>query len=162
MSKQSTSPATSPAESTSTLKSLTPMGTVSWEVAANVLTLAVNAYTLPGASKNKKSYELAQLTEELAPRNTLEALLLTQMAACHSHCMSMFASAGNSICEDSQTKYLRLAERLMRSFSTSLETLEKARRGGKQSVKVEHVHVNAGGQAIVGNVHQGERDHEQQ
>lgn len=35
-----------------------------------------------------------------------------------------------------------------------METLNKMRRGGEQHVRVEHVHVHQGGQAIVGNVTQ--------
>lgn len=151
-----------PAEQNAPSPYCNTMGVQDLRLAGALLRQMTNAWAGPEETYLENSELGLQLTKELAPRNTMEALLLTQMAACHSHCMSMFASAGKSICEDSQTKYLRLAERLMRSFSTSLETLEKARRGGKQSVKVEHVHVNAGGQAIVGNVNQGERDHEQQ
>ena len=33
-----------------------------------------------------------------------------------------------------------------------MELLAKIRRGGEQTVRVEHVHVHAGGQAVVGNV----------
>jgi hypothetical protein len=33
-----------------------------------------------------------------------------------------------------------------------VEALAKLRRGGEQTVRVEHVHVHEGGQAIVGNV----------
>ena len=40
----------------------------------------------------------------------------------------------------------------MRTFATQMETLKRYRTGGQQTVKVEHVHVHEGGQAIVGNV----------
>jgi len=42
--------------------------------------------------------------------------------------------------------------RLQRAFTTQLETLSNMRRGGRQKVVVEHVHVYPGGQAIVGEV----------
>jgi hypothetical protein len=32
------------------------------------------------------------------------------------------------------------------------ETLRKLRHGGSQHVRVEHVHINEGGQAVIGNV----------
>ena len=38
--------------------------------------------------------------------------------------------------------------------ATQVEALAKLRRGGTQKVRVEHVHVYPGGQAIVGNVNQ--------
>ena len=44
------------------------------------------------------------------------------------------------------------AARLMRTFATQLEVLRRLRSGGQQFVRVEHVHVNDGGQAVIGNV----------
>jgi hypothetical protein len=44
------------------------------------------------------------------------------------------------------------AARLMRAYATQVEVLRRLRNGGQQFVRVEHVHVNDGGQAIVGNV----------
>jgi diadenosine tetraphosphate (Ap4A) HIT family hydrolase len=42
--------------------------------------------------------------------------------------------------------------RLQRAFTTQLDALSNMRRGGRQKVVVEHVHIYPGGQAIVGNV----------
>jgi len=36
-----------------------------------------------------------------------------------------------------------------------MEALNKYRTGGKQTIQVQHVNVNEGGQAIVGNVNKG-------
>jgi hypothetical protein len=44
------------------------------------------------------------------------------------------------------------AARLMRSYATQVEVLRRLRNGGQQFVRVEHVHVNDGGQAVIGNV----------
>jgi hypothetical protein len=40
----------------------------------------------------------------------------------------------------------------MRAFATQVEVLRRMRSGGQQFVRVEHVHVNDGGQAVIGNV----------
>ncbi len=45
-----------------------------------------------------------------------------------------------------------LAVKLSRTFTMQMEALTKLRRGGEQTVRVEHVHVHNGGQAIVGAV----------
>jgi hypothetical protein len=46
--------------------------------------------------------------------------------------------------------------KLMRTFTAQMEALRKYRTGGEQKVTVQHVHVNDGGQAVVGNVsHKG-------
>jgi hypothetical protein len=44
------------------------------------------------------------------------------------------------------------AARLLKAFATQMEALRRLRNGGSQFVRVEHVHVNEGGRAIVGNV----------
>jgi hypothetical protein len=46
----------------------------------------------------------------------------------------------------------------MRTFTMQVEALARKRRKGEQNVTVKHVHVHAGGQAVVGNVsHRGGR-----
>jgi hypothetical protein len=44
------------------------------------------------------------------------------------------------------------AARLMRAYAMQVEVLRRLRNGGQQFVRVEHVHVNDGGQAVIGNV----------
>jgi hypothetical protein len=46
------------------------------------------------------------------------------------------------------------AARLLRAYAMQVEVLRRLRTGGQQVVRVEHVHVNDGGQAAVGNVQQ--------
>jgi hypothetical protein len=40
----------------------------------------------------------------------------------------------------------------MRAFATQVEVLRRLRHGGQQFVRVEHVHVNDGARAVIGNV----------
>ena len=42
------------------------------------------------------------------------------------------------------------AARLLRAYATQVEALRLLRNGGSQIVRVEHVHVNEGGQAVIG------------
>jgi hypothetical protein len=44
------------------------------------------------------------------------------------------------------------AARLLRAYAAQVEVLRRLRNGGSQLVRVEHVHVNDGGQAAIGNV----------
>ena len=44
------------------------------------------------------------------------------------------------------------AARLLRAYATQVEVLRRLRHGGQQYVRVEHVYVNDGGQAVIGNV----------
>ena len=43
-----------------------------------------------------------------------------------------------------------IATKFLRTFAVQMETLARVRRGGKQKVTVEHVHVYPGGKAAVG------------
>ena len=55
-------------------------------------------------------------------------------------------------------EYQRLANstaKLMNAFSNHYLTLQKIRSGGNQTMTVQHVHVNDGGQAVIGNIHRG-------
>jgi hypothetical protein len=44
------------------------------------------------------------------------------------------------------------AARLIRAYATQIEVLRRLRNGGQQFVRVEHIHVDDGGQAVIGNV----------
>jgi len=44
------------------------------------------------------------------------------------------------------------AARLLRAYAMQMEVLRRLRHGGHQYLRVEHVHVNDGGQAVIGNV----------
>jgi hypothetical protein len=44
------------------------------------------------------------------------------------------------------------AARLLRAYATQVETIRRLSSGGSQVVRVEHVHVNEAGQALIGNV----------
>ena len=50
------------------------------------------------------------------------------------------------------------AGRLLRAYAIQVETLRRLKNGGSQVVRVEHVHVNDGGQAVIGNVQSSTRD----
>jgi hypothetical protein len=49
----------------------------------------------------------------------------------------------------------RLPCGLLRAYAAQVEALRRLRNGNSQTVRVEHVHVNEGGQAIIGNVRSG-------
>jgi len=77
------------------------------------------------------------------------------MAAVHMTTMT-FARRLNQVTNlPQQDSAERAFNKLARSFTTQMEALKRYRTGGQQKVTVEHVTVNAGGQAIVGTVEAG-------
>ncbi len=96
------------------------------------------------------------LIEGVAPKNEIEGALAIQMACSHSAALSVLARfRGGGGGEGRVVALATAAARLQRAFSVQVETLRRLRHGGDQYVRVEHVHVNDGGQAIIGNVKPG-------
>ena len=79
-------------------------------------------------------------------------MLAAQMAATHNAVMA-FARRLNHV-ENlmQQDSAERAYNKLARIFATLVEALKRYRSSGDQTMRVEHVTVNEGGQAIVGNV----------
>ncbi len=96
---------------------------------------------------------LAQMAD-LEPKTPLEAMLISQMVAVNS-AIGKTMSRGMLEGQTFQCKEMNmnLAIKLQRTFVAQIEALQKLRGKGQQTMRIEHVHVNAGGQAaIVGRV----------
>ena len=89
------------------------------------------------------------------PANEMEALLAVQMFATHDLSMELMRRAKQADSLRVMAEYGTLATKLSRTMTTQIEALGKLRRGGEQTVRVEHVHVYEGGQAVVGVVNTG-------
>ena len=103
-----------------------------------------------------KANGVLALMHELEPRDALETMLCSQMAATHLQAMECFrcSNLANQTFEGRELN-MRHGERLSRIFAQQVDALNKHRGKGQQKVTVEHVTVNAGGQAVVGNVGAG-------
>jgi len=92
------------------------------------------------------------LAAELEPRDAVEAMLIAQMGVTHSSMMAASQRAWDANNAEAHEAYDRIMNRLGRTFLAQVEQFRRYRSGGSQVVRVEHVNVSAGGQAIVGNV----------
>jgi hypothetical protein len=100
---------------------------------------------------------LLAVVKGIEPRDQVEALLAAQMAAIHNATMTFarrLAHVDNIAQQDSAE---RAFNKLARTFTGQVEALKRYRSAGEQTVRVEHVTVNEGGQAIVGSVTHGGR-----
>jgi len=85
-------------------------------------------------------------------------MLAAQMVATHEAALECFRRA--ALAEQTfagRELGLKYGDRLVRSFAALTDALNRHRGKGQQVVRVEHVTVQAGGQAIVGAVTQGGR-----
>jgi hypothetical protein len=92
------------------------------------------------------------VVDGVRPENEIEAMLAMQMFAAHEAAMEAMERLRQSSSREAMESYGAVATKMMRTYTTQVEALAKLRRGGNQTVRVEHVHVHAGGQAIVGAV----------
>ena len=95
---------------------------------------------------------------ETDPQDSVELMLATQMTTVHNISMEMSRRAMlNDQTFEGVDANINRATKLMRTFTSQIEALNKYRNKGKQQITVKHqnVNVNDGGQAVIGDVNQG-------
>ncbi len=134
-----------------TARVLDAFGTLSPNFAALMLSELI---ALIGGDEQCEVHVNAALAvvEGLKPRNEAEALLALQMVAAHLGAMRCISLSGQARQLVQFQVHGELANKFMRTYASHLETLSKLRRGGEQNMKVEHVYVYHGGQAVVGDI----------
>jgi len=107
-----------------------------------------------GASTIERVGLALDLLREIAPRNATEGMLAVQMIGVHNASVeflrrSQLTNQPAAGVDANTTRVMRL----MRLFTEQLGAMAKLKgTAGQQKMTVEHVHVHAGGQAIVGPV----------
>jgi hypothetical protein len=87
----------------------------------------------------------------VGPQNGTEAMLSAQMIAAHEAAIHFTKLGAAQTRLEAIEVCARQAARFMRVFNEQLEAMQKLKgKTGQQKVTVEHIHVNQGGQAIVG------------
>jgi hypothetical protein len=112
-----------------------------------------------GRGKPPSSPELNNalaFVQAMEPKDGIEATLATQMYAVHIATMDAARRLAKAEILPQFEAHDRAFNKLARTFTTQMEALKRYRTGGEQKMTVEHVTVNEGGQAIVGNVSKGE------
>jgi hypothetical protein len=130
-------------------------GVRSHEVADRIIVQVSSALAYPRPKDvDERLTKAFAAIAELAPQNATEAMLATQMVAANDAALMFLSQATleTQSFEARDANVLRAA-RLMRIFSEQVEVMQKLKgRTSQQRVIVEHVHINEGGQAIVGTV----------
>ena len=114
--------------------------------------IAAARLPLSGISETAVNASLAFI-EGAKPRDEIECALVIQMACTHTAAMAVLGALGGGHGPDRNIAIkASAASRLLRAYTGQVEALRRLRNGGSQFVRVEHVHVNEGGQAVIGNV----------
>jgi len=116
-----------------------------------LLAQAVNSSAITDIDDKYNS--IMALLLDIAPQDALEGMLAVQMMATHNLAMEMTRRAlVSDQTVDGVNNNINRITKLMNTFKSQVETLQKYRNKGQQTIKVQHVTVNDGGQAVVGNV----------
>ena len=97
---------------------------------------------------------MISMVESIKPRDSVEAMLVTQMVSVHvmaMRCAHQLANANDIARQESAGRAL---SRLARTFPAQIEALNRYRNNREPAVTVQNVSVGDGGKAIVGNVTQ--------
>ena len=103
------------------------------------------------ASAEELNFVLS-LIHGIEPQDQTEVLLAAQMAAIHNATMTAALRLNRVETIPQQDSASNMLNKLARTFAAQVEALKKYHSSGEQTIKVQHVTVNQGGQAIVGNV----------
>ena len=115
---------------------------------------------LPEWKSEEKKIEAAKAAfdalQKIAPQSELEGMLAAQMISTHNaamECLRRSMMEGQTF--EGRNLALTHAAKLLGLYERQLAALDKHRGKGQQKITVEHVTVEAGGQAIVGTVQAG-------
>jgi hypothetical protein len=131
------------------------LGTGDFEFASGLLTQLTDASRSGKVATKQELDFILSVVRGINPRDETEALLAAQMAAIHNAIMVAARRLNHVETIPQQDSASTMLNKLARTFAAQVEALKKYRSGGEQTIKVQHVTVNEGGQAIVGNVTQG-------
>lgn len=131
-------------------------GTTDWKVAEALSGHLVQLANQGGKVDQAKLQQAMALAQGVQPKDEVEAMLATQMAAIHLATMDYAGKLHRCDTVVASEAYERSLTRLSRTFAAQVDALKKYRTKGEQRVIVEHqhVHVYPGGQANVGTFNQ--------
>lgn len=104
---------------------------------------------------NDQRYFMPSIVSDIRPRDAVERMLAVQMAATHVALIRSSRWLANAETIPQVEAHYSGFNKLARTYAAQVEALRKHRNGGSQTVRVEHVTIEAGAQAVVGNVHVG-------
>jgi hypothetical protein len=135
-------------------------GTDNFFLQQQLINQVVRAVWMPDGigqeEQNKRIVAAIALMEGIRPQDAIESMLTVQMVATHNAALDCLhrAMLPHQTFEG-RNQNLKHGVKLLAIYAQQTAALDKHRGKGQQKVTVEHVHVEAGGQAIVGHVERG-------
>ena len=118
----------------------------------NQLKKACRDYDLSKEGSGETVVRMLSELDGIGAKDQIEGMLAAQMIATHHATMDCFRIVAQNGQLDIINPMLCYANKLSRTFTMQMEALNRYRGKGGQKMTVEHVHINSGGQAIIGNI----------
>lgn len=131
------------------------VGTTNADFAHGLIGQLLNAGTQGKKADESALNFMLSMVRGVEPRDQVEAMLAAQMATIHNATMTFARRLAHVENIPQQDSAERALNKLARTFAAQVEALKRYRSKGEQTVRVERVTINEGGQAIVGNVRHG-------
>jgi hypothetical protein len=130
------------------------LGTVSPDfVKSSLLQLQAAARSPLGTISETAINAALAMIEAAAPKDEIQGAVAVQMSCTHAAAMAILGKLDSGFGTERRIAlFASAAARLMKTFAMQVEVLRRLRQCGHQFVRVEHVYINSGGQAIIGNV----------
>ncbi len=128
------------------------LGTSNQDFVRSILSQITTASSLGGEIDESAINFVLAVIKDTKPNDQLEAMVALQMAIVHLAQIRFATHLAQVESLPQQDSAERAVNKLARTFTTQMDALKRYQTGGEQKVTVQHVSVNEGGQAIVGNV----------
>jgi hypothetical protein len=132
------------------------LGSVDSDFIVGFTNQLINTDAQGSEPKESEINYLLSMVRGIEPRDHLETMLAMQMAAIHNATMTFARRLATVETIPQQDSAERALNKLARTFTTQIEALKRYRSNGESKVTVQHVTVNDGGQAVIGDVTAGE------
>jgi hypothetical protein len=132
------------------LKSLNPAARENMLAVVNAqVTAAMSVKDADMSAIVRQTRFVFDFIQAIAPADAIEVLLAGEIIATHFQIMERLRCKGS---DEQIREATNQGARLQRNLCKLIEGFDRHRGKGPQRITVKHVHVNEGGQAIVGNV----------
>jgi hypothetical protein len=131
------------------------LGTTCGALVDQILLQTLKTFNLDKSDDETASRKVTSalaMIQGIGPQDATEAMLAAQMVSVHNAMMDAAGRMGRVEMLDQFIAFSNAMNKLGRTYACQVDALKRYRSTGEQSIKVQHVTVNDGGQAIVGNV----------
>jgi hypothetical protein len=141
-----------PDPGTGQLLLMNAIGTLDSDFCSGLIKQLANASSQGRAVDEDGLNFMLAIVKGIEPRDQVEAMLASQMAAVHNATVTFARRLANVVNVPQQDSAERAFNKLARTFAVQVSALKEYRSKGEQKMIVQHVNVGDGANAVIGTV----------